>query len=61
MMTVWTNYRLSGYRKWCEAQEAKQVAEPGGNDKPTEEPDEELIAVDPMPHRPWLVPGAGRL
>jgi hypothetical protein len=61
MMAIRINNRLSGFRKRREAQEAKQRAEPRGNDKPTEEPDEELIAVDPMPHRPWLVPGAGRL
>ena len=60
-MTIWINNRLSGFRKWSEAQEAKQSAEPQADDKPTKEPDEELIAADPPPHRPWLVPGAGRL
>jgi hypothetical protein len=62
-MTIWIDNRLSGLRKWSEAQEpkSKEGVEARANDKPTEESDEEPIAADPMPHRPWLVPGVGRL
>ena len=61
-MTIWIDHRLNGFRKWSEAQKSKskQGVEARANDKPTEE-SEEPIAADPMPHRPWLVPGAGRL
>ena len=60
-MPIWINDRLGGFRKWSEAQELKHGAEAQDSDGPTQDSDEELIAPDQTPHRPWLVPGAGRL
>jgi hypothetical protein len=65
-MTIAINSSTSGFRKWSEAQELERRG------KARAEADEGTIipgsAVDPgvmppaeQPHRPWLVPGAGKL
>ena len=65
-MAMSINSSMSGFRKWSEAQELKKRAktragagESGGAAAP--DADQEVITPDEMPHRPWLVPGAGRL
>jgi hypothetical protein len=65
-MTISINNSTSGFRNWSEAQELRQrekthadADERGGAAAP--DADQELIAPDEPPNRPWLVPGAGRL
>jgi hypothetical protein len=65
-MTISINNRTSGFRKWLEAQELKKqektragMAESRGAAAPVV--DQEVITSDETLHRPWLVPGVGRL
>jgi hypothetical protein len=65
-MATSINRGASGFRKWSEAQEAKKLekrrgdaSESGGVAAP--DVDQEVITSEETPHRPWLVPGAGRL
>ena len=65
-MTISINNSTSGFRKWSEAQELKKrekthagIAESGG--AAASGVDQEVITSDETLHRPWLVPGVGRL
>jgi hypothetical protein len=65
-MAISINSSTSGFRKWSEAQELKKREKPlavagesGGSAAPDSHP--EVIRSDETPHRPWLVPGVGRL
>jgi hypothetical protein len=65
-MTISINSSTSGFRKWSEAQELKKrektragVAESRG--AAASVVDQGVITSDETLHRPWLVPGVGRL
>jgi hypothetical protein len=66
VMVISMNSSNSGFRKWSEAQELKRIGEvragaaEGGGDVPLDL-DQVVITPDETPHRPWLVPGAGKL
>ena len=65
-MAISINSNTSGFRKWSEAQELKKrektrvgAGESGG--AAALDPHPEVITSDETLHRPWLVPGVGRL
>jgi hypothetical protein len=65
-MTISINSSISGFRKWSEAQELKKheksragAGENGGAAAADSLP--EVVTSDETLHRPWLVPGVGRL
>ncbi len=65
-MAISINSSTSGFRKWSEALELKKrekarvgAGENGGAAALVD--DQELVTSDETLHRPWLVPGAGRL
>jgi len=63
-MAMSINSSTSGFRKWSEAQELKRVDEArAGVDDVIATPDVDLgvMTQDEKPHRPWLVPGKGKL
>jgi hypothetical protein len=56
----------SGFKKWSEAQELKRIGEvraraTQGEADVSSDLDRPVITPDETPHRPWLVPGAGKL
>ncbi len=64
-MAISINSSTSGFRKWSEAQELKKREKPlagagesGGAAAPDSHPE---VITDETLHRPWLVPGVGRL
>jgi hypothetical protein len=65
-MGISINSTKSGLRKWSEAQELKRKGEvragaaQGGVDV-SSDLDQGMITPKETPHRPWLVPGAGKL
>ncbi len=65
-MAIFINSSTSGFRKWSEAQRLKGLggARGGAGDGGVIEAasvDHEVMTPDEKPHRPWLVPGAGKL
>ena len=65
-MAISIDSSTSGFRKWSEAQELKKRDEPRAGacesgSAAALEVDQEVITSDEALHRPWLVPGAGRL
>jgi hypothetical protein len=65
-MVISINSRMSGFRKWGEAQELKRVGKADGAagwDGVIAAPDldDEFTTRDQTVHLPWLVPGAGKL
>jgi hypothetical protein len=65
-MAISINSRVSGFRKWSEALELKRIDEARGragqdSDVATPNIDDVVITTERAPHRPWLVPGAGKL
>jgi len=65
-MAISINRSTSGFRKWSEAQELKKLEKTRGDagesgDVAAPDVDQEAVTWDETPHRPWLVPGAGRL
>ena len=64
-MGISMNPKISGFRKWAEIHQPKKI------DKTCTEANEDVVAVadgdqgaktpNQQPHRPRLVPGAGRL
>jgi hypothetical protein len=64
-MAMSINSSTSGFWKWSEAQELKRVdeARAAGVDDviATPEADQGVMTQDEKPHRPWLVPGQGKL
>ena len=65
-MNIFVNNRMSGFRKWAEAHSPRMVDEAGTG---AMENGVSVVAdanpggkvLDRQPHRPWLVPGVGRL
>ena len=63
-MAMSINSSTSGFRKWSEAQELKRVdeARAGVDDViATPDVDQGVMTQDEKPHRPWLMPGEGKL
>ena len=65
-MTISINSSSSGFRKWSEAQELKRTGKAraeAGEVTVIPGPDADLGVTAPaeQPHRPWLVPGTGKL
>jgi hypothetical protein len=65
-MTISIKSSAGGFRKWSEAQEPKRIGEARpeaaeGGVIAAPNLDQEVMIPDERPHRPWLVPGAGRL
>ena len=65
-MTISINSSTSGFRKWSEAQELKSRGEGRAEAAevtviPGPAPDQGVMPPVEQPHRPWLVPGAGKL
>ena len=64
-MGISMNPKMSGFRKWAEIHQPEKI------DKTCKSANEDVVAAadgdqgaktpDQQPHRPWLVPGAGRL
>jgi hypothetical protein len=65
VVAISINSSTSGFRKWSEAQELKKHektrAGAGESGAPSLGSHLEIITSDETPHRPWLVPGVGRL
>jgi hypothetical protein len=56
----------SGFRKWSEAQELKRRGEAGAEAGeaaiiPAPGVNQAVMPPGEQPHRPWLVPGAGKI
>jgi len=65
-MTISINNSTSGFRKWSEAQELKRGGEAraeAGEVTVIPGPAADQVVMPPteQPHRPWLVPGTGKL
>jgi hypothetical protein len=65
-MALPRNNSTSGFRKWSEAQEVKRRGEASAEAGevaviPTPGVDQTVTVPAEQPHRPWLVPGAGKL
>jgi hypothetical protein len=65
-MDLHINNSTGGFRKWSEAQELKRSerARAGmgeGGVVVVSDVDERVVAPDEQSHRPWLVPGIGKL
>lgn len=64
-MTIAINNRLSGFRIWAEAHDpngAAEVCAGVGRKGALAPPNVDREATpDERPHRPWLVPGVGKL
>jgi hypothetical protein len=63
-MSISINSKMSGFRKWAEAHSQNN----GGRTRATDnrdtavaDPDARGKTADQRPHRPWLVPGIGKL
>ncbi len=57
--------RANGFSKWCEAHDADPRGQirPGADEIGLADENADLVVIAPpeLPHRPWLVPGAGTL
>jgi hypothetical protein len=63
-MTISINSRISGFRKWAEAHPQNHDARAGAIENhviTVADSDEGGKTSDQQPHRPWLVPGIGKL
>jgi hypothetical protein len=61
-MDLHINNSTSGFRKWSEAQElrmSQRIRAELGEGLP--DVDAGMVAPVEQPHRPWLVPGVGKL
>ena len=58
-MGISMTVRTSGFRKWSEAHDPKIAVRAVVISAP--DLDQGLMTPAEQPHRPWLVPGAGRL
>ena len=66
VMAISVNSRTSGFRKWSEAQELRKLDDTRGEAVlaggiASLEVAQEVMTPDQTLHRPWLVPGAGKL
>jgi hypothetical protein len=64
-MGISINSRTSGFRKWANAHDPRIAGAPTVTDDAAiisaTDPDQPVTAPEEQLHRPWLVPGAGRL
>ncbi len=65
-MTISTSSSTSGFKKWSEAQELKRWGEARTEAGevtviPGPAADQRVMPPVEQPHRPWLVPGTGKL
>ena len=63
-MSISINGKMSGFRKWAEAHAQNSDGRTGAmdnRDSAVADPDAHGMTADQRPHRPWLVPGIGRL
>lgn len=65
-MTITIDSRISGFRKWAEARQPKTSDRvPAGHDRgggiAAAPVAGSVIPQDQATHRPWLVPGVGKL
>jgi hypothetical protein len=65
-MAISINNRASGFRKWSEALEPKRIGEvcdgtDEGDGVAAPDVNQGAMTSDERAHRPWLVPGAGKL
>jgi len=65
-MAISMNSNTSGFRKWSEALELRKLDDIRGETVIADDiadPDvgQDVMTPDQTPHRPWLVPGAGKL
>ena len=65
-MAISINSNTSGFRNWSEALELRKLDDTRGEtviagDIADSDVGQEVMTPDQTPHRPWLVPGAGKL
>jgi hypothetical protein len=63
-MSIFINSKMSGFRKWAEAYSQNNDGRTGATDNrdtAVADPDARGKTADQRPHRPWLVPGIGKL
>jgi hypothetical protein len=65
-MALSMNSSTGGFRKWSEAQELKRRGEPRAEAGevaiiPAPGVNQAVMPPGEQPHRPWLVPGAGKI
>jgi hypothetical protein len=64
-MGISMNPKMSGFRKWAEIHDPEMIGEVrtavNKGAVATADGDQAAKTPDRQPHRPWLVPGAGRL
>ena len=63
-MSISINSKMSGFRKWAEAHPQNNdgsIGATGDSDTTVSDPDACGKTADQPPHRPWLVPGIGKL
>ncbi|HUN96744.1 MAG TPA: hypothetical protein VMU69_10975 [Bradyrhizobium sp.] len=65
-MGISINSKMSGFRIWAEIHEPRKIDKaPTGADEggviAVANGDQGATTADQQPHRPWLVPGVGRL
>jgi hypothetical protein len=63
-MSISINSKMSGFRKWAEAHPQNNEGRTGATDtRDTAVADSDACGktADRRPHRPWLVPGIGKL
>jgi hypothetical protein len=63
-MSIYINSKMSGFRKWAESHPQNNDARTGvmdDCDSTVAEPGERQKTAARQPHRPWLVPGIGKL
>jgi len=64
-MGISMNPKISGFRKWAETHEPMKIdkADSRANEDGINTVADDLLVgtLDRQPHRPWLVPGIGKL
>jgi hypothetical protein len=66
-MSISMNPKMSGFRKWADIHDPEKIdkastgVNKGGGVISAADGNQGTKAQDQQPHRPWLVPGAGRL
>jgi hypothetical protein len=64
-MAISINSKMSGFRKWAETHEPAKIdkADSRANEDGIDAVADDLLVgtLDQQPHRPWLVPGTGKL
>ena len=63
-MSISISGKMSGFRKWAEAHPQNndgRIGATANRDTAVADPDTRGKTADQWPHRPWLVPGIGKL